>query len=85
MTTARTILVVATVTLGFAAITRAAEPQATGKKTGGKPVVTCDEIVKTFKRNNSVDETADSLMVDQSRVAACLKGAGIKAPPEYDR
>ena len=57
MTTPRTILVVATVTLGFAAMTGAAEPQATGKKTGGKPVVTCDEIVKTFKLNNSVDET----------------------------
>ena len=85
MTTPRTMLVVATVTLGFAAMTGAAEPQATGKKTGGKPVVTCDEIVKTFKGNNSVDETADSLMVDQSRVAACLKGAGIKTPPEYDR
>ena len=46
MTTARTILVVATVTLGFAAMTRAAEPQATGTKTGGKSVVTFDEIVK---------------------------------------
>ena len=64
MTTPRTILVVATVTLGFAAMTGAAEPQATGKKTGGKPVVTCDEIVKTFKRirDEHVDKAVDQLL-----------------------
>jgi hypothetical protein len=49
-----------------------------------KPLISCDKIVETYKRNQSVDETSSALMVDQSRVAECLKGAGIAAPAEDD-
>ena len=59
----------------------AAGPEAKAEK----PVVSCDKILETYKVNQSVDETADALEVDQSRVAACLKGAGIKVPNENDR
>ena len=86
MTTAQTMWVMAVMTFCLAAMARAAEPQGTGEKTTGKkPVDTCKQIVETFKVTNSVDETSDSLMVDQKRVVACLKAAGIKYPPEYDR
>ena len=67
--------------LGLAALVAAAEPE----KKGNKPVVSCAQIVETYKVNQSVDETADALEVDQSRVAACLKAAGIKQPAENDR
>ena len=52
---------------------------------GGKPLIACDKIVETYKKNQSVDETASALMVEQSRVAECLKGAGITAPAEDDQ
>ena len=84
MTTAQAMLLMAAMTFGLAAMAAAAE-QGTGEKTGKKPDVTCKEIVETYKANNSVDETSDSLFVDQKRVVACLKAAGIKYPPEYDR
>jgi len=67
--------------LGLAALVAAAGPEAKAEK----PVVSCDKILETYKVNQSVDETADALEVDQSRVAACLKGAGIKVPNENDR
>jgi len=67
--------------LGLAALVAAKEP---GKK-ADKPVVSCKKIVETYKVNQSVDETADALEVDQSRVAACLKAAGTKVPNENDR
>jgi len=67
--------------LGLAALVVAAGPEA---KTD-KPVVSCNQILETYKVNQSVDETADALEVDQSRVAACLKAAGIKLPNENDR
>jgi hypothetical protein len=51
---------------------------------GAKPLIACDKIVETYKVNQSVDQTASALMVDQSRVAECLKGAGITAPSEDD-
>ena len=49
-----------------------------------KPLIPCDKIVETYKVNKSVDETSDALMVDESRVAECLKAAGITAPAEDD-
>ena len=49
-----------------------------------KPLVSCDKIVEMYKLNNSVDETAGTLMIEQSRVAECLKAAGI-TPSENDR
>ena len=67
--------------LGLAALGFAAGPE----KKSDKPVVSCAQIVETYKVNQSVDETADALEVDQSRVAACLKAAGIKLPSENDR
>ena len=67
--------------LGFASVTSAEEKS--GK--AAKPLITCDQIVETYKHNHSVDQTADALLVDQSRVAQCLKAAGITAPPENDR
>ena len=54
------------------------------EKAPAKPLVSCDKIVETYKLNKSVDETSDTLMVDQSRVAECLKAAGI-TPSENDR
>ena len=53
-------------------------------KVPAKPLVSCDKIVETYKLNKSVDETSDTLMVDESRVAECLKAAGI-TPSENDR
>jgi len=81
MTTWRATMAVALGMLGLAALVAAAGPEA---KTD-KPVVSCDQILQTYKVNQSVDETADALEVDQSRVAACLKAAGIKQPNENDR
>lgn len=49
-----------------------------------KPMVSCDKIVETYNHNKSVDETSDTLMVDESRVTECLKAAGITAPAEDD-
>jgi hypothetical protein len=49
-----------------------------------KPVISCDKIVETYKLNKSVDETAGTLMIEQSRVTECLKAAGI-TPSENDR
>jgi len=57
---------------------------ASDEKAPAKPLVSCDKIVETYKLNKSVDETSDALMVDQSRVAECLKAAGI-TPSENDR
>ena len=52
-------------------------------KAPAKPLISCDKIVETYKLNKSVDETSDTLMVDESRVAECLKGADI-TPTEDD-
>jgi len=79
MTTIRTIVVA--IGLTIATVAAAADTP----KEGDKPVVSCDKIVETYKVNKSVDETAAVLKVDQSRVASCLKTAGITAPSEYDR
>jgi membrane-bound lytic murein transglycosylase B len=81
MKTWRATMAMALGMLGLAALVAAAEPE----KKGNKPVVSCAQIVETYKVNQSVDETADALEVDQSRVAACLKAAGIKMPAENDR
>jgi len=59
---------------------RAQEPKA--KPPGA--VVTCDAIVEAYKKAHSVDTVADQYFVDQSRVAACLKDAGITVPNEDD-
>jgi hypothetical protein len=59
------------------------EPERSGK--GDRPVVTCKQIVETYKVNKSVDDTGDALFVDESVVVACLKAAGISAPAEADR
>ena len=56
---------------------------AADEKAPAKPLVSCDKIVETYKLNKSVDETSDTLMVDESRVAECLKAAGI-TPSEDD-
>ena len=53
-------------------------------KAAKKPLVSRAQIVETYKKNTSVDETSDALLVDQSVVAACLKAAGI-TPNEQDR
>jgi hypothetical protein len=68
--------------LAFTAPAAATEPAAKPEK---KPVVNCDEIVKVYKDNQSVDATSQALFVDQSRVAQCLKAAGIDSPPEDNR
>ena len=58
---------------------------AADEKAPAKPVIPCDKIVETYKLNNSVDETSDTLFVDQSRVVECLKAAGITNPGENDK
>ena len=73
---------VAILLLAFTMPAAATEPAAKAEK---KPVVSCDEIVKTYKANQSVDATAQALFVDQSRVAQCLKAAGIDSPLEDNR
>jgi hypothetical protein len=55
------------------------------KDKAAKPVVPCDRIVEAYKTNNSVDGTADTFLIDQSRVVECLKAAGIATPLEDDR
>jgi hypothetical protein len=57
---------------------------AADEKAPAKPVISCDKIVETYKLNKSVDETSDTLLVDESRVVECLKAAGITAPAEND-
>ena len=85
MTTARMTRIMAAITLGLATMTGAAEPQKPAQPAGEKPVIACKEILESYKITKSVDETADSLSVDQSQVVACLKAAGIKQPNEYDK
>ena len=55
-----------------------------GEQKAEKPVVSCDAIVKFYKDSHSVDETSGALKVDQSRVAECLKAAGIQPANEDD-
>ena len=55
------------------------------KDKAAKPVVSCDKIVETYKVSKSVDGTATTFLVDQSRVVECLKAAGISAPLEDDQ
>ena len=81
MTRTRTTLTVAAAVLAIATLARGEEPKG---KDGGKKLVSCSQIVETYKKNQSVDETSDALFVDQSVVAACLKAAGI-TPNELDR
>jgi hypothetical protein len=57
---------------------------ASDEKAPAKPLISCDKVVETYKLNKSVDETSDTLMVDQSRVTECLKAAGI-TPSENDQ
>ena len=78
MTTVRIVGVAAAFALATVAL-------AEDKPKTEKPLIGCDKIVETYKTNHSVDGTADALFVDQSRVAQCLKAAGITAPPEDDR
>jgi hypothetical protein len=66
------------------ALTGTAALAGSDEKAPAKPLISCDKIVETYKLNKSVDETSDTLMVDQSRVAECLKAAGI-TPSENDR
>ena len=73
---------VAILLLAFTTPVAATEPAAKSEK---KPVISCDQIVKAYKDNHSVDTTAQTLFVDESRVAQCLKAAGIDSPPEYNR
>ena len=71
---------------GFAAVLLACAPLAAvaADEKADKPLIACDKIVETYKVNQSVDETSSALMVDQSRVAECLKAAGVTAPSETD-
>jgi hypothetical protein len=74
-------------TLGMTAalaMAAAVTVMAAEEKAAPKPLIPCDKIVETYKTNNSVDETSDALFVDESRVAECLKAAGITAPAEDD-
>ena len=73
---------VAILLLAFTTPAAAAEPAAKSEK---KPVVSCDQIVKVYKDNHSVDVTSQALFVEPSRVAQCLKAAGIDSPPEDNR
>jgi len=73
---------VAILLLAFTTPAAGTEPAAKSEK---KPVVSCDQIVKVYKDNQSVDATSQALFVDQSRVAECLKAAGIDSPPEDNR
>ena len=73
---------VAILLLAFTTPAAATEPAAKAEK---KPVVSCDQIVKVYKDSHSVDTTSQTLFVDESRVAQCLKAAGIDSPPEYNR
>jgi hypothetical protein len=68
--------------LAFTTPAAAAEPPAKSEK---EPVISCDQIVKVYKDNQSVDATSQVLFVDQSQVAQCLKAAGIDSPPEDDQ
>jgi len=68
--------------LAFTTPAAATEPAAKSEK---KPVVTCDEIVKVYKDSHSVDTTAQALFVEESRIAQCLKAAGINEPLEENR
>ena len=74
----RAIQLATVVALASAALAGAAE-------SAEKPLVSCDKVVEAYKTNGSVDETASTLMVDQTRVAQCLKAAGIATPPEADQ
>ena len=76
---AGTLAAIAAVALAGTAAFAAAD-----EKAPAKPLISCDKIVETYKLNDSVDETSDTLMVDESRVAECLKAAGITAPAEDD-
>lgn len=80
MTMTRT-LILALPTLVFAATGEAAD---TDKKSE-KPLVTCAQIVEVYKMSHSVDQTSDTLKVDQSRVAECVKAAGISDPAQNNR
>lgn len=71
--------------VGIAAMmTLAAVAIAAPEENAAKPLIACDKVVETYKVNHSVDQTAAALMVDQSRVTECLKGAGITDPSEAD-
>jgi len=70
MTRLRTIGVVAM--LAFASLAGAEDKAAKPKNP-----ISCDQIVETYKVAQAVDKTAQTLLVDQSRVAECLKAAGI--------
>jgi hypothetical protein len=73
---------VAILLLAFTTPVAATEPAAKSEK---KSAVSCDQIVKVYKDNQSVDATSQVLFVDQSQVAQCLKAAGIDSPPEDNR
>jgi len=62
----------------------AAAGAAEEKDKAAKPVISCDKIVETYKVSKSVDGTAATFLIDQSRVVECLKAAGITAPLEDD-
>ena len=80
MTMTRTVILVLA-TLVVAATAEAADAD----KKSEKPLVPCDQIVEVYKRSHSVDETSTTLKVDQSRVAQCVKAAGIDEPQQNNR
>lgn len=77
----KTIRVLGAATLAFAVSATAAEQAGKAEK----PVVSCNQIVEFYKVNKSVDGTSSALLVDQARVAECLKAAGIATPTEDNR
>jgi hypothetical protein len=73
-------------TIGIAAMLAFASLAGAEDKTAKpKNPVSCDQIVEAYKHSQSVDKTADMFLVDQSRVAQCLKAAGITDPRNNDR
>jgi len=46
--------------------------------------VKCEPVVEAYKHNSSVAQTAQTFLIDQSRVVECLKAAGIKSPKDVD-
>ncbi len=78
-------VIVAAGVLGLVTAAGAADPAADKDKAAAKPPVSCDQIVESYKHNKSVDETSAMYLVDQARVAQCLKAAGVADPDEDDQ
>lgn len=76
-------IIVAAGMLALATVANAADPAPQDK--AAKPAVACDQIVDAYKHNKSVDETSGMYLVDEARVKACLKAAGVSYPEEDDQ